>query len=202
LFNSDGTRLIGVRVGSSQIDTFAVGHDGLLTDGQTFSAQTGFFGTLGSEFSPTHPDQLFVTNAHLENGTGAHPGTVSVFTLDSNGALTAIANSPFADDGTAACWIEISSDGRFAYVVNTGSSSVSTFSIDANGTLHFTGSAAIGGKGAEDVRLAPDGGTLWIVEAGSDAIVGFSVGDDGSLTSLGSATAGPAGATPTGIVVT
>jgi 6-phosphogluconolactonase len=203
LFNGDGTRLVGTRVATSLIDSFTVRLDGRLTaaPGSPFAAQSGFFGPLGSEFSPTHPDQLFVTNAHTASGAPAFPGTVSVFDDAWNGVLSAISGSPFADDGTAACWVEISHDGRFLYVVNTASSSVSTYSIGWDGSLTFIGSASTGGAGSEDVRLAPDGRTLWIVE-GSDAIAGFAVGFGGTLTPLGSPTAGPAGATPSGIVVT
>ena len=116
--------------------------------------------------------------------------------------LSAVGDSPFFNDGIASCWVEISHDGRFLYTVNTGSSTVSIYSIAHDGALSFNGSAAIGGAGAEDARLAPDGDNLWIVVSGADTIAGFSVGRDGGLTSLGPETPGPARATPSGIVVT
>ncbi len=206
LFNNDGTRLVGTRVASSQIDSFTVGPNGLLTaaPNSPFAGQTGYFGQLGSVFSPTSPDRLYVTNAHTSGGSGAFPGTVSAYTDGPNGDLNAIADSPFAENTSdvAACWIDASHDGRFLYVVNTGSSTVSTFSVDPTGALTFDGSATIAGNGATDVRVAPDDRTLWIVEGAGDAIAGFSIGPDGSLTSLGSPTAGPTGATPSGIVAT
>jgi 6-phosphogluconolactonase len=204
LFNSDGSRLVGTRVAASLIDSFTVAPNGQLTPapGSPFATQPGFYGPLGSEFSPTDPDQLFVTDAHTSAGAPAFPGNVSVFADFPNGALTAIVGSPFADDGKAACWIEMSQDGNFAYVVNTGSATVSTYAVAPGGTLTFIGSTAISGAGAEDARLAPDGHTLWIVEGGGDVIAGFAVGSNGSLTSLGTPTAGAGGATPSGIVVT
>src|SRR5579863_8658273 len=75
LFNGTGTKLVGTEVGTSEIDSFTVGFDGLLTaaPGSPFAAQGA--GPFGSEFRPTDPDQLFVSNAH--NGTGL--GTVSAF---------------------------------------------------------------------------------------------------------------------------
>jgi hypothetical protein len=204
VFNSRGTKLVGTRVASSLIDSFAVAPNGELTraPGSPFPAQAGFFGPLGSEFSPTRPDLLFVSNAHTASGAPARPGSVSVFTDGPNGVLSAAGGSPFLNDGSASCWVEISHDGRFLYVVNTGSSTLSIYSIAHDGTLSFNGSTSIGGAGPEDARLAPDGQSLWIVEGGADAIAGFSVGSDGALTSLGPATGGPAGATPSGIVVT
>jgi 6-phosphogluconolactonase (cycloisomerase 2 family) len=152
-------------------------------------------------FSPTSTEQLFVTDAHTSAG-GPAPGLVSGFTDDADGVLTPIAPSPVGNDGTAACWIEISRDGAFLYVVNTASRTVSTYSVAPDGSIRFLQSTAPGalGAGAEDVRLSPDGATLWVVQAGADAVSGFSV-SGGTLTALSTA-AGPVGAAPTGIVVT
>jgi hypothetical protein len=56
LFSGDGTKLVGTRVGTSLIDSFSVGADGLLTaaPGSPFAHQTGVFGQFGSEFRPTN----------------------------------------------------------------------------------------------------------------------------------------------------
>ena len=207
LFSGDGGRLVGTRIASSEIDSFAVGADGLLTaaPGSPFAAQ-GFappqgFGQLGSEFSPADPSRLFVTDAHTAAGGGA-PGLVSSFTDVADGTLAPVAGSPVANDGVASCWVEISHDGAYLFVVNTGSATISSYAISAGGGLTFLRSTPPGalGAGAEDARLSPDGATLWVVDSGTDAVSGFAV-SGGSLTPLSSAP-GPAGATPTGIVVT
>jgi 6-phosphogluconolactonase len=116
LFNPGGTNLVGVRVNTSQIDSFSVGPDGRLAAApdSPFAAQAA--GPFGSEFCPTNPSQLFVSNAHA----GAGNGTVSAFNVASDGALSPIAGSPFADDQTAPCWVEITHDGEFLFTVNTG----------------------------------------------------------------------------------
>jgi hypothetical protein len=207
LFNADGTKLVGTRINGSAIDSFTVGKHGILdpAPGSPFSAQAFTppqgYGQLGSVFSPTSTDQLFVTDAHTAAG-GPAPGLVSSFTDDAHGVLTPIAPSPVGNDGAASCWIEISRDGAFIYVVNTASKTVSTYSVAADGSITFLQSTPAGalGAGAEDVRLSPDGATLWVVQAGADAVSGFSV-SGGTLTLLSTA-AGPAGAMPTGIVVT
>ena len=94
LFSGDGTKLAGTRVGTSLIDSFTVGDDGRLNaaPGSPFAAQG--LGPFGSEFRPTNPDQLFVSNAH---NVGAGTGTVSAFRDSANGTLTPIGSSPFAD---------------------------------------------------------------------------------------------------------
>jgi hypothetical protein len=205
LFNRDGTKLVGTRVGSSLIDSFTVGRDGLLTPapGSPFAAQPGHFGPFGSEFRPTSRDQLFVSNAHTAAG-GPAPGSVSAYSVAASGALSPVAGSPFANEGVASCWVEISHDGQFLFDVNTASSTISSYSIAANGALKVIGNTPVanGHVGPEDARLSPDGTTLWVVDSGSDAISGFSV-NGGVLTELSaSPSSGPAGAAPSGIVVT
>jgi 6-phosphogluconolactonase len=207
LFNNDGTRLAGTRIASSQIDSFTVGSDGRLTpapgspyDAQAFSPAQGY-GQLGSEFNPINPNQLFVSDAHTAAGSAAFPGLVSSFTDAADGSLSPV-GAPVANDGGAACWIEISHDGSFLFVVNTASASISSYSIGTGGTLTFLHSTSSGqiGAGAEDARLSPDGTTLWVVESGTNTVTGFTV-NGGTLTPLTN-TSGPLGATPSGIVVT
>jgi 6-phosphogluconolactonase len=204
LFSGDGTKLVGTRVGTSLIDSFTVGAGGLLTaaPGSPFAHQPNVYGQFGSEFSPTNPSQLFVSNAH-DSTNGPAPGSVSAYSDAADGTLTPIGNSPFANSGKASCWIEISHDGLNLFTVDTASSTVASYSIAPDGTLTATGNTPIkNGKGAEDARLSPDGSTLWVVNAGADTVNGFSV-NGGSLTELPSSpTPGPGGATPTGIVVT
>jgi hypothetical protein len=201
LFNGSGTRLIGTRVGTSQIDSFTVGFDGRLTaaPGSPFTAQG--VGPFGSQFRPTNPSQLFVSNAH--NGTGL--GTVSAFSDSRSGALTSIGSSPVADQQTAPCWVTISPDGRYLFAVNTGSGTISRYSIAPGGALTLLGSTTVavsGGVGAVDPGLSPDGRFLYVNESRIASVGAFAVSSSGNLTELpGSPTALPAGAAPAGIAV-
>jgi 6-phosphogluconolactonase len=200
LFNGTGTKLVGTEVGTSEVDSFTVGFDGLLTaaPGSPFPAQGA--GPFGSEFRPTDPDQLFVSNAH--NGTGL--GTVSAFADSFDGALTSIGTSPYADDQTAPCWVEISHDGQFLFTVNTGSGNLSSYQIAPDGELALLGSTPVSAKGAGavDARLSPDGRYLYVDESAVGAVATFAV-SGGSLAQLASSpTSLPAGATPAGMVVT
>lgn len=198
-FNTTGSNLVGTRVGTSQIDSFAVGRNGRLNaaPGSPFAAQGA--GPFGSEFRPTNPSQLFVSNAH--GGTGN--GTVSAFHAASDGTLSSIGSSPFADMQTAPCWIEISHDGRFLFTVNTASGTISRYTIAHDGSLTLLGSTPVGsqaGMGAVDARLSPDGRTLYVDESRVATIGVFAV-NGGVLTELPS-TSLPVGATPAGVVVT
>ena len=187
LFNSIGTTLVGNLTGTSQIESFSVGWGGLLTaaPGSPLTAQG--LGPFGSEFRPTNPFQLFVSNAH--NGAGL--GTVSAFNVAWDGALAPIGPSPFADDQTAPCWVEITHDGQFLFTVNTGSGDISRYWIAPNGALTLLGSTAVsatGGVGAVDARLSPDGRTLYVDESRAGAVGAFAV-SGGNLTELPSSPA-------------
>ncbi len=199
LFNGTGTKLVGTEVGPSVIDSFTVGPDGRLTaaPGSPFPAQG--LGPFGSEFRPTDPDQLFVSNAH---NTAPDSGTVSAFNDGQDGTLSSIGSSPFPDDQMAPCWVEITQNGQFLFTVNTASGTISAYQIAGNGALTLLGSTPAGGPdaGAVDARLSPDGGFLYLDQSKTGSVAGFAV-SGGHLTSLGSPFALPAGAAPAGIVV-
>jgi 6-phosphogluconolactonase (cycloisomerase 2 family) len=204
LFNSTGTSLIGVEVGTTiastfRIDSFVVGEDGLITPaaGSPFPAQAA--GPFGSEFSPANPSHLYVSNAH----GGLGNGSVSAFNVTSGGTLSSIGTSPYPDGQTAPCWVEISHDGHYLFTVNTASTTVSSYAILADGSLSHLGDTAfksVSGIRPFDARLDPEGRWLYVVDAATQTVTGFGV-SGGSLTELAqSPFALPGGATPFGIV--
>jgi 6-phosphogluconolactonase len=200
LFNATGSKLAATRVGTSLIDSFVVGHDGRLQEasGAPYPAQGP--GPFGSEFRPTDPSELYVSNAHGGPGNG----TVSAFRDARDGTLTSIGSSPFADGQTAPCWVEISHDGRYLFAVNTAEPSISSYAIGRDGALTLLRSKSFSdpaGLGPVDARLSPDGNTLFVVDGGASQVSAFHV-NGGTLTELPSSPTGlPAGAKPFGIVV-
>jgi 6-phosphogluconolactonase len=200
LLNGTGSTLAGTLVASSQIVSYRVDFGGRLhvAPGSPYAAQGP--GPFGSEFSPVNPTQLFVSNAH--GGTNA--GSVSAFQVGPGSSLSSIGSSPFADNQTAPCWVEISHDGHFLFAVNTAVPSISSYAVGSGGSLKLLGSVPFQGAsavGPQDARLSPDGSTLWVVDSGGDALSGFAV-HGGSLVPLASApVALPVGATPFGVVV-
>ncbi len=161
LIDPRGRRLVVDLDNTSTIASFHVRHDGLLVaaPGSPIAAQGA--GPFGAEFRPSNPSQLFVSNAH----GGAGNGTISAFLASgSTGQLAPIGASPFADLQTAPCWVEISHDGQFLFTVNTGSGTISSYSINPDGSLVLLGSTPFGsaGAGAVDARLSPDGRTLLV----------------------------------------
>jgi len=204
LISPDGRRLVGTRVGPnagpSFLDGFSIGSDERLTPapGSPFAAQR--IGPFGSAFSPTHGNQLFVSNAH----DGANAGSVSVYDVAADGSLTAISGSPFADQQTAPCWVAMSPDGHALFAINTAVPSISRYSVAADGALTLIGSTAFSspaGLRPFDAQVSPDGDDLYVVDAGVAKISAFAV-DGTSLAELpGSPFAIPGGAAPFGMVV-
>ena len=200
LFDPRGRKLVVNLDNTSSIASFHVRRDGLLVaaPGSPIAAQGA--GPFGSEFRPTNPSQLFVSNAH--NGAGL--GTVSAFLVAGTGQLAPIGASPFADLQTAPCWVEISHDGQFLFTVNTASGTISRYSINPDGSLALLGSTPFGsaGAGAVDARLSPDGSTLLVDGSAARVVASFAV-NGGSLTPLASSpTPLPANAFAAGIVTT
>ncbi len=204
LFNADGRKLAATRVGTSLIDSFTVRPDGRLSAAPDSPFPAQGLGPFGSEFRPTVPSQLFVSNAH---NAGAGSGTVSAFRDLTDGTLSSIDSSPFPDGQTAPCWVEISHRGQFLFTVNTASGTVSSYSISPGGTLTLVSSTPVGTgnptqAGAVDARLSPDGRNLYDDLSATGAVASFAV-HDGTLSLLpGQPTQLPARAAPAGIVVT
>ncbi len=199
LFNSTGTRLIGIRVNPSLIDSFTVDFGRLVAaPGSPYSAQTA--GPFGSEFRPINPAQLFVSNAHAGTGNG----TVSAITVGENGDLSSIGASPFADNQTAPCWLTITADGQYLFAVNTLIGSISRYTIAADGSLTLLGSTPLHNAAnahPTDISIDPSGKYAYVVEAMGDAVATLSV-SGGQLTELSqSPTALPTGAKPFGVAV-
>ena len=197
-FNTTGSNLIGTRVGTSLIDSFHVGSRGLLTAAPTSPIAAQATGPFGSEFNPANPSQLFVSNAH--QGTGQ--GSVSTFNTARDGTLSAVSGSPFANGQSGTCWVDVNSRGTALFAVNTGSGSISSYSIGTEGALTLAGNTSISaqaGVGAVDLRLGPSGKTLWVDESKANQIGVFDVNGT-SLTPLPSVPL-PSGAAAAGIVV-
>jgi 6-phosphogluconolactonase (cycloisomerase 2 family) len=204
-FNATGTNLVGTQIGPddgpSFIDSFVVGPDGRLipAPGSPFPAQAT--GPFGGAFRPTHPEQLYVVNAHA----GPNHGSTSAYGVSSEGSLRAIGASPYANRQTAPCWMDITPDGRYLFTINTPVSSVSRYEILADGSLDLLGSTTFNdptGLRPIDARLDRAGEYLYVIGADAGVVSIFAV-DEGDLTELpASPVALPEGTMPFGIAVT
>lgn len=78
--------------------------------------------------------------------------------------------------------------GRFAYTTNTGSASVSGYSIAVDGTstlLNANGITAVTGKNPIDAAFSFGDRFFYVLNSGDHSISAFSVQHDGSLNVVG-----------------
>jgi 6-phosphogluconolactonase len=105
--------------------------------------------------------------------------------------------------GAANCWNAITPDGRFVYVSNAGSSTISGFAVGATGTLTALPGTVVGtnpaGAGNLDIAVSADGKFLYTLNSAGGSLGVFAIDTDGSLTNLGTVGGLPAGSSLNGI---
>lgn len=179
-FTNDGRFLVVTELATDRILSFPVRDDGHLGPPRsvTSSGQVPF----GFAFDPS--DHLIVSEA-----TNAVPeiSTVSSYSLDASGEPTVISAS-VPNHQTAACWVVTTADGRYAYVSNSGSHTISGYSIDDTGSLTLLDDGRTGytgdGSFASDMTISADGRHLYVLNFGTESIGVFAIQDDGSLTPM------------------
>jgi 6-phosphogluconolactonase (cycloisomerase 2 family) len=86
---------------------------------------------------------------------------------------------------TAACWLDVSPDGRWAYVANTGSGTVSSYRISHDGSIRLAANSSLGsGAHAVDIVTSPNGKYVHVINSTSGSIVTFRTGGDGTMTKI------------------
>lgn len=184
-FTRDGEALVVTEKATGLIDTFTVGDDGLIDGQRTFpSPAPPPFG-----FAAGRQDRLFVTEA---NGGAGNPGggSVSAYEVQEDGSLAAISVSvPTLQ--TAACWLVLTRNERFAFTANTPSDSLSSFIVRHDGSLHLLKSeAGLTGVGSRPVDMALSVGNrfLYTLNSGNGTVGAFAVNtQNGSLHPLAGA---------------
>ncbi|MFL5797617.1 MAG: lactonase family protein [Actinomycetota bacterium] len=186
LFSPNGRVLVVTEKNTNLIDTYAVGSSGLATGPTTHpsSGQTPFgFAARGR--------RLFVSEAF---GGATDASAVSSYRIADDGSLHVISASVPTTE-TAACWVVVTPDGRYAYDSNTGSNSVSGFRIGPNGSLRLLDAdGKSGDTGGAPADAAVAAGFLYTNDGAGHDISAFAVNGDGSLTPDSGATGLPPGA--------
>lgn len=144
----------------------------------------GATGTVGFSLSPAG-DMAFVSTF---KGSG-----VTAFAIDPATAALRQVGAPVSNDQRAACWTELTADGKTLYVGNFVSNSISVYSVMDGGKLTLLGSIPRRGaseKDTKDIALSPRGDSLYAVGSGARQISIFKVEANHLLTEL------PAGQSP------
>ena len=120
-FNNKGTVLVASLLGNptlptpvatGSIDTFQIHANGSASTATAHNATTPF--PFGFAFDPS--GRLIMSQVTSLTVPGA--GDAASYKVSPSGALTPISTTP--TKGTAPCWVSITGNGKYAFVVNTG----------------------------------------------------------------------------------
>jgi 6-phosphogluconolactonase len=178
-FTPDGRHLVVAEKDTNRIVTYRVGPFGYASGPivQPSAGQTPF----GFAFDPR--GRLIVSEAF---GGATDASAVSSYRVAGNGTISVISPS-VATTETAACWVVVTGNGRYAYATNTGSNSVSGYAIASDGSLTLLdadGRTATTGATPIDAALSRGSRFVYTLNDGADEIQGFRVAADGSLDSV------------------
>ncbi|HEX2571836.1 MAG TPA: beta-propeller fold lactonase family protein [Polyangia bacterium] len=177
-FSPDGRQLVVTERTSNLILTYAVGAFGLPSApvAHRSSGEMPF----GFEFTP---GGALVVSESFGGAPGA--GAVSSYALGRGGLQVISPSVPSHQSDT--CWVAITGDGRYAYVTNTLSGSVTGYQVGRDGSLTLLSADGrtgdTGGKDSLPIDAAFSGGSryLYVLNFGTHNVIAYEVGEDGSL---------------------
>jgi len=183
-FSPDGQFLLVTEKITNNIDGFHIQTDGTLGPIVVNpSVGPGAFAVL---FAPN--GTALVTETGPMGGNNA--AAISSYAVLPNATLSSISAS-VPTLGAASCWQAVTPDGRFVYTANTGSSTISGFSIAANGALTPLAGTIVAtlpaGSLDLDSAISADGKFLYTLDSGTGTVSILGINQDGSLTNLGDA---------------
>ena len=169
-FTPWGDALVVTEKATNRITTFLVDEDGL--PGPAVVNDSAGPTPFGFDFD--RYGHLLVSEAA---GGAPDASSLSSYEIQEDGTLVVLASAVPTTE-TAACWVEMSRNGRYAFTTNAGSSSISAFATGRDGSLMLTtadGVAASTGAGSApiDLALSTRGNYLFSLSAADGTIAAF-----------------------------
>jgi 6-phosphogluconolactonase len=194
-FSRAGDLLAVTEKATSKVLTFAVDGNGRLGPANVQASPTPTpFG-----FAFGRRDLLLVSEA---DGGAAGASTLSSYQLRANGQADVV-TAALPSGQTAACWVVVTRNGRYAYVSNTGSGNLSTYNVAFNGTLGLLdATAASTGAGSTPTDMALDRNSrhLYALSPATGTISAFRVAGNGALQLIEHQASGGITSAATGLV--
>ncbi len=188
-FSGNGKQLIVTEKATNLILTYDINTIGIPS--RAVASQSSGVTPFG--FAIGKRNQIFVSNAA---GGAADGSSLSSYRLASRSPLQVI-SPEVATQETAACWVALTPDGRYAFTTNTASGTVSSFAIGLDGDAVLANDdAGVSGQGTGpiDMSISPDSRHLYTLNSGNETISSFTLGLDGNLTPAASVSGLPDGA--------
>ena len=185
-FVNEGKVLVITEKATNKIITYTVDVNGI--PGSMHSITSSSATPFG--FATGRNGTVFVSEA-----VGGAPGAsvLSSYLIGYNGAITLVDGSVGAGQ-SAACWVVINNNGKFAYTTNTANNNISTFGINNSGDISVTQAiSATTQAGPIDAALSNNSKYLYVLNGGAHSIQVYAAGNDGSLSMVQTVTGLPAG---------
>lgn len=191
-FSTDGTTLVVTEKGTNRVVSYAVHRDGLAGAPQVIasSGQTPFGFAFGLR-------NIVVVSEAFGGAAGA--SAASSYRADGRGtAALELVSGTVLNSENASCWTAITPDGKYAYVANTGSSTLSAYAVSPQGALTLLdadGVSAETGAGTSpaDEAISQNGQFLYVRNGGANTVSAFRIASNGSLTPIETVTGFPQG---------
>jgi 6-phosphogluconolactonase (cycloisomerase 2 family) len=186
-FTPDGGELLVTEKATQLIDVFPVAADGTTGPATVVSSA----GVTPFGFGFDNKSHVIVSEAF---GGAPNGSAVSSYSLD--GVDLGVVSASVPTTETAACWIAVTGNGKFAYAGNAGTASVTGYRVAPDGSLSIldadgkTGSAA---AGITDLAMSVDSHFLY-ARTGNGTVTAWAIAADGSLSDVGAFAGLPAGA--------
>ena len=173
-FAPDGSELLVAVSGTNQILVFPVASNGVA--GSPVAETSAAGSPFGIRFG--HNEVVLIADAS---------GAASSYQLTGADILSTISGD-VSDTQNTTCWISVARDGKFALVSNTGSGTLSSFAVGADGDLTLSEAVSANSGGAPiDSALSRDGKFLYVMESQQGKVLIFSV-IGGGLSQIGTVT--------------
>ena len=110
--------------------------------------------------------------------------------------MITLADGPVGAGQSAACWVVITNNGKYAYATNTASNNLSAYNVNtSSGSISVnTAIAATTPAGPIDAVLSNNSKFLYTLNGGGHSISVFAVANDGTLSNVQTVPGLPVGA--------
>jgi len=181
-----GSFLYVANTGSSDISVYSIdASSGTLTAVAQSGGPTAPLGLQAMNMALAPSGNFLYVTGEEQLAGGTTTGIIEAFSLSQGTiAQTPVPNSPFFT-GNSPLGLAIDSSGSHLYTANKQDNSISTFTINADGSLSAVGSA-IGESYTGPVALLIDksGKYLYVANQGSANVAAYNIGSDGGLSLL------------------
>jgi 6-phosphogluconolactonase len=206
VFSPDGKVLVMTELNGNMVDVFRMGEDGRPIDETRMPANSRT--PFGAQFARGNILAVVETNDTSRRLAIDKQTSASSYRVTADGTLVPISKAVLNGE-TAACWIRFTPDGQFAFTINAGSGSISTYRLSPDGELTLVTAVTVDTGGPFslpiDADITEDGRFLYVAAA-LDGLNGvpklplpldvaniqvYRIGNDGSLTLVSKTTGVP-----------